>query len=137
MKKRYLLTTNDLVSYLMSKQLETNSAATTVFHDTFKGKCAALLEDFILIEAITQFEQSFQIPRERIQQVLTHLLRYKGLVVLDAAALLQALQLYGQSTLPFGSCLLHAKVQLRHYTTIEPLPALPTPSPVTALAESL
>ena len=92
----------------------------------------------MLIEVIIQFELSFLIPRKRTGQVLLSLLRYKGVLIADQAAIEHALALYVESSLSFSACLLQAKVQLYGYSTItkESLPEIPALS-IVALPEQL
>lgn len=106
---KYYCDTNFVIRYLLGDNPEIFQTAKEVFVQVQTGKAYLILEQTVFIEIIFVLSSFYKIPKDKIAEVLSELLTYKGIICEDKDSLLLALKLYSEYNLHIVDCLLIAK----------------------------
>ena len=105
----YYCDANFIISYLLASNPKDYSKTKKVFNLVQTGKTSVILEQAIFTETVTILSDHYKVPRDKIAEVLSKLLTYKGIICDQKDILLQALDIYTDRDLHISDCLLVVK----------------------------
>lgn len=70
-----------------------------------------LLADLVVAEVVSVLESFYELPRQRVAELVRAIISFPAMVVLDAAMLLRALEVYGIHRLDFAHAYLVAQAE--------------------------
>lgn len=106
---KYYCDTNFVLRYLLGDNKEMLLKTKEVFEQVQTGKISLILEQTVFTEIIFVLSSFYKIPKNKISEILSELLAYKGIICEDKKSLLLALDLYYKENLHIVDCLLIAK----------------------------
>ena len=107
-----------IISYLLANNPETYSKTKEIFDQVQTGKILLTLEQTVFAEIVVVLSSYYKAPKEKIAEVLSKLLAYKGIICEHKEVLLLALNLYANYELHILDCLLAAKFSSTDNSTI-------------------
>ena len=108
---KYYCDTNFVVRYLLGDNQEMLLKTKEVFEQVQTGKIFLILEQAVFTEIVFILSSFYKVPKNKISEILSELLAYKGIVCEDKESLLLALDLYNKQNLHIIDCLLIAKAE--------------------------
>jgi predicted nucleic-acid-binding protein len=108
---KYYCDPNFVVRYLLGDNKEMLAKTKEVFAQVQTGKIFLILEQTVFTEIIFVLLSFYKVPKNKISEILSELLAYKGVVCEDKESLLLALDLYHKQNLHIVDCLLIAKAE--------------------------
>jgi predicted nucleic-acid-binding protein len=99
--------TNVLVRHLTGDPPEQAARATKFL----TGANELLLADLIVAEVVYVLESFYEVPRERVAELVRAIIAFSAIVVLDSAMLLRALEVYETDRLDFAEAYLVAQAE--------------------------
>lgn len=115
---KYYCDTNFVIRYLLGDNLEMFLKTKEVFAQVQTGKASIILEQTVFTEITFVLSSFYKIPKNKIAEVLSDLLAYKGIICEDKDALLLALNIYSSHNLHIVDCLLVAKAEKSNITIL-------------------
>ncbi len=101
--------TNVIVRYLVKDDLELYKKARIFFDKVKTGEeCAVILES-VVAECVYVLTKVYHVPKEKVAESLTNLLRYRGIINEDRAELIKALTVFVERSLDIVDSILYAK----------------------------
>ena len=91
--KKYIADTNFILRYLLADNKEHYNQAKVVFEEARTGKCQVSIEQGVFAEVVFVLSSFYEVPREKIVEILKSLLSYKG-IKMDSDIYFQALDIY-------------------------------------------
>ncbi|OAG26660.1 PIN domain-containing protein [Thermodesulfatator autotrophicus] len=107
-KKITIIDTNVVLRYLLRDHEEFYLEAEALFDKAFSGKSKIFLFDTVIAEVVYVLSGLYKVKRQEIAQVLTELLKAKGIITIDKDILLDALKIFAEKNLDFVDSLLCA-----------------------------
>lgn len=77
--KKYIADTNFILRYLLADNENHYSHAKVIFEEARTGKCQVSIEQCVFVEVIFVLSSFYEVPREKIVEILKSLLSYKGI----------------------------------------------------------
>lgn len=77
--KKYIADTNFILRYLLADNEENYNQAKIIFEEARTGKFQIAIEQGVFAEVIFILSSFYEVPREKIVEVLKSLLSYKGI----------------------------------------------------------
>lgn len=77
--KKYIADTNFILRYLLADHEEHYKQAKVIFEEVRNGKCQISIEQGVFAEVIFVLSSFYEVPREKIVEILKSLLSYKGI----------------------------------------------------------
>jgi predicted nucleic-acid-binding protein len=99
--------TNILVRHLTGDPPEQAARATRLL----AAAAELLLADLVAAEIVYVLESFYQVPRERVAELVRAIIAFPAIVVLDPAMLLRALEVYETERLDFAEAYLVAQAE--------------------------
>lgn len=115
---KYYCDTNFVIRYLLGDNPEMFLKTKEVFAQVQTGKVSIILEQTVFTEITFVLSSFYKIPKNKIAEVLSELLVYKGIICEDKDSLLLALNLYSGHNLHIVDCLLVAKAEKSNITIL-------------------
>jgi len=109
---KYYCDTNFVVRYLLGDNKEMLLKTKEVFEQVQTGKILLIFEQTVFTEIVFVLSSFYKVPKNKIFEILSELLAYKGIVCEDKESLLLALELYHKQNLHIVDCLLIAKAEM-------------------------
>lgn len=110
---KYYCDTNYIIRYLLADNEEHFQKTSEIFQHTQTGKILLIIEQTVFTEVIFVLSSFYKVPKNKIVQVLSELIVYKGVICEDKDSLLLALNIYAKHNLHIVDSILAAKAQ-RH-----------------------
>jgi predicted nucleic-acid-binding protein len=107
-KKPVIIDANVILRYLLQDHQELYKKAEEIFNRILLGELKAFIPTFIVAEVVYVLQKVYKVDRPTISQVLTELLKPKGVKTENKKILFEALRIYAQRNLDFADCLLCA-----------------------------
>ena len=107
-KDTIVVDANVILRYLLKDNEEFYKKAEKVFNKAFSGKKKVLIMHSVIAEVVYVLLKFYKVNREEITEVLTELVKIKGIEVQDKEIFLSALKLFENKKLDFVDCLLCA-----------------------------
>ncbi|MCU0322614.1 MAG: PIN domain-containing protein, partial [Chitinophagaceae bacterium] len=108
---KYYCDTNFVIRYLLGDNQEMLLKTRKIFEQVQTGKIFLILEQTVFTEIVFILSSFYKVPRNKICEVLSELLAYKGIICEDKDSLLLALSLYHKQNLHIVDCVLIAKAE--------------------------
>ena len=107
------LATDIIIRYLTRDDPEKAARCLELLRRAERGEEELFLPESILTEAVyvLSSRQLYDLPRERVRDLLAAVVGLRGVRMVDKAACLEALDLYGESDLDFEDALLVAHLR--------------------------
>src|SRR5688572_27484273 len=109
---KYYCDTNFILRYLVADCEESLIKTKKIFQQIQTGGVSLVLEQTVFTEVIFVLSSFYKVPREKISQILSELLTYKGIICEDKESLLLALDIYHKNNLHIVDSILAAKCKL-------------------------
>lgn len=110
----YLCDTNFILRYLLGDNPAMLAKTREVFEQAKSGQIKLLIEQTVFTEVVFVLSSFYKVPKDKIVQILTALLAYKGLSG-EKEVLALALAYYRKHQLHIVDCLLLAKAKLTQH----------------------
>lgn len=108
---KYYCDTNFILRYLLGDNEEMLVKTTDYFDKAQSGEITLIIEQTVFTETIFVLSSFYKVPKEKITEILSNLLSYKGVYNEDASALMASLELFAKKNIHIVDCLLIAKSQ--------------------------
>ena len=108
MSRRRLIDTNIIVRYLVQDHPRHAKIANRLFEACDRQEVVLIILPAVLAECVFLLQSFYQQPRSDIAEVLTNLIKIRGVEIADLSTHLDALRRYANSNLHFVDCLLAA-----------------------------
>lgn len=108
---KYYCDTNFIIRYLLGDNQDMLLKTKKIFEQVQAGKIFLILEQTVFTEIVFVLSSFYRVPKNKISEILSELLIYKGIVCADKESLLLALDLYNKQNLHIVDCLLIAKAK--------------------------
>ena len=105
---KYLLDTNVLIRFILGDHDKHSPAAQKLFADACDGKCALLLTEVVVAEAVWVLHSFYNIKRNLIAEGLSKVILSAGIRCMKRDAMLDALERFASTTCDFLDCYLAA-----------------------------
>jgi len=99
--------TNILIRHLTGDPPEQAARATRFLTDADE----LLLADLVVAEVVYMLESFYEVPRERVAELVRAIIAFPAIVVLDPTVLLRALEVYETERLDFAEAYLVAQAE--------------------------
>jgi predicted nucleic-acid-binding protein len=103
-----MIDANVILRYLLRDNEQLYKKAENLFNEVFSGRKKALIIQPVIAEVVYVLQKLYKVSREEIAQVLTELLKIKGVKVQDENIVLESFEIYKSKNLDFVDCLLCA-----------------------------
>ncbi len=103
--------TDVVLRYLLRDIPEQFTQAADFFEQIRTGRKKMLFLESVLVECVYILTKYYNVPKKEAAEALAALMRYKGVVNRDKAALSAALALYGENNLDPVDCVLLGKAR--------------------------
>jgi predicted nucleic-acid-binding protein len=107
----FIIDTNFILRYLLADNENQFKQAKALFDQARNGKVHLKLEQIVFVETIFVLSSFYEVPKEKIIEIMDNLLLYKGLET-DKALLSTALKIYNQHNMHIVDSILAAKSQI-------------------------
>ena len=107
-KNMIIVDANVILRYLLKDNEKFYKEAEALFNDAFSGKKKILIMHSVIAEVVYVLLKLYKVSRKEITEVLTELVKIKGVKVQDREILLNAFRLFKNKNLDFVDCLLCA-----------------------------
>lgn len=111
---KYYCDTNYIIRYLVEDDERKLDEIKKLFHQVQTGKTLLIIEQTILTEVVFVLSSFYKVPKEKIAQVLSELLVYKGVICEDKESLLLALDIYAKHNIHIVDSILAAKTKIHN-----------------------
>jgi predicted nucleic-acid-binding protein len=108
---KYICDTNFILRYLLADNPAMFDKAKKIFDQAKNGQIKLVIEQTVFTEVIFVLSSFYQVPKEKISQILLELLAYKG-ISSEKEALSLTLNYYSKLNMHVVDCLLLAKAKL-------------------------
>jgi predicted nucleic-acid-binding protein len=108
---KYICDTNFVIRYLIADNEEMFAKTKDIFDQVQTGQVTLIIEQTVFTEIIFVLSSFYKVPKEKITEILSKLLLYKG-IVSDKEVLLLALDYYHNTNLHIVDCLLLAQAKI-------------------------
>ena len=108
LQKSIIVDANVILRYLLKDNEKFYKEAEALFNDAFSGKKKILIMHSVIAEVVYVLLKLYKVSRKEIAEVLTGLVKIKGVKVQDREILLNAFKLFKNKNLDFVDCLLCA-----------------------------
>lgn len=109
-----IIDTNVIIRYLINDDSKLFIQAKQFLDQVKSGKIKCRLEQAVFTEVAFVLSSYYEVPREKIADVLHNLLLYKGIIVNDHAVFLLSLEIYKNSKLHIVDSILAANTQVHN-----------------------
>lgn len=109
---KYYCDTNFILRYLLGDNEEMLVKTIEYFNKAQNGEITLIIEQTVFTETIFVLSSFYKVPREKIAEILSNLLSYKGIYNEDAKTLLISLELFAKKNIHIVDCLLIAKSKI-------------------------
>ncbi len=106
--------TNVIVRYLVKDDLELYKKARIFFDKVKTGEESAVILESVVAECVYVLTKVYKVPKEKVAESLTNLLRYRGIINEDRAELIKALTVFVERSLDIVDCILYAKARSKN-----------------------
>ena len=103
--QRYICDTNFVIRYLIADNATMFEQTRIIFDKARNGEVEIILLEAVFTEIIFVLSSFYKVPRDKIANVLSNLISYKGIIA-DKEMILSALQLYKDTNLHVVDCFL-------------------------------
>ena len=107
-KNTIIIDANVILRYLLKDNKKFYKEAEALFDDVFSGKKKIWIMHSVIAEVVYVLLKLYSVPRKEIAEVLTELVKIKGVNVQDKEVLLDAFKIFKNRNLDFVDCLLCA-----------------------------
>ena len=104
--RQYFLDTNIILRFLLGDVLVQTKKVKELFYQAKLGKVKLILIAEVILEEVYVLEKNYRVPRAKISELLSSLIKTKYLEVEKRAALITVLQRFYQTKLDFVDLLL-------------------------------
>lgn len=111
---KYYCDTNYIIRYLIGDNGELFKKAKELFDQAQISKISLIIEQTVFTEVVFVLSSFYKVPKDKIVNVLSELLVYKGIVCEDKEALLLALDIYAKHNLHIVDSILAAKAKMHN-----------------------
>lgn len=108
---KYYCDTNFVIRHLLGNNQEMLLKTAKVFAQVKTGEIFLILEQTVFTEIVFVLSSFYKVPKNKISEILSELLTYKGIMCENKGSLLLALDLYHKQNLHIVDCLLIAKAE--------------------------
>jgi predicted nucleic-acid-binding protein len=109
----FILDTNFILRYLLADNKEQFKQAKKLFDQAKDGKVHLKLEQIVFVETIFVLSSFYEVPKEKIIEIMHNLLLYKGLEA-GKELLFKALEIYKQHNVHIVDSIIAAKSQIEN-----------------------
>ena len=99
MNKIYLIDTNVLLRYILADHSQLSQKAKIFMDKIFHGDLKAIIHDGVLVECVYVLLKVYEVPREKISNVLINLLEYIGIVDKNKSIYISALKKFSNNNI--------------------------------------
>ena len=107
-KNTIIIDANVILRYLLKDNEKFYKEAEALFDDVFSGKKKIWIMHSVIAEVVYVLLKLYKVTRKEIAEVLTQLVKIKGINVQDKEVLLDAFKIFKNRNLDFVDCLLCA-----------------------------
>ncbi|MCD6490073.1 MAG: PIN domain-containing protein [Thermodesulfobacterium sp.] len=107
-KNTIIIDANVILRYLLKDNKKFYKEAEALFDDVFSGKKKIWIMHSVIAEVVYVLLKLYSVPRKEIAEVLTELVKIKGVNVQDKEILLDAFKIFKNRNLDFVDCFLCA-----------------------------
>lgn len=111
---KYYCDTNYIIRYLLGDNEELFDKTKELFHQAQTGKVLLIIEQTVFTEVVFVLSSFYKVPKDKIVNVLSELLVYKGIICEDKEVLLLALNIYAKYNLHIVDSILAAKAKIHN-----------------------
>jgi len=108
---KYICDTNFILRYLLADNPEMFAKAKAIFDQAKTGQVTLIIEQTVFTEVIFVLSSFYGVPKDKITQILSDLLTYKG-ISSEKEVFSLALDYYSKYNMHVVDCLLLAKNKL-------------------------
>ncbi len=113
-----LIDTNIIIRFITWTDKSWFEASKSIFEQIEAGSITVIINDVIIAESLYVLEWFYKYERKSSAIILKDMLLLDGVVNPDKLSLIQALQLYMDTSMDFTDCLLIAISNILHYEVI-------------------
>ena len=110
-----IIDSNTIIKYLVADNKILHEKAKTFFAGVRNGTTKIFLEQIVFAEVVDLLSSRYNVPREKINETLCYLIKYRGINCEDKAIFLKALEIYTSSEFNISDALLLAKANILNY----------------------
>ena len=99
---------NVILRYLLRDNEKFYKEAEALFNDAFLGKKKILIMHSVIAEVVYVLLKLYKVSKKKIAEVLTELMKIKGIKVQDKEILFRAFKIFDNKNLDFVDCILCA-----------------------------
>jgi len=107
-KSIIIVDANVILRYLLKDNAKFYKEAEDLFNDAFSGKKKILIMHSVIAEVVYVLLKLYKVNKKEIAEVLTELLKIKGVKVQDKEILFDAFKIFENRNLDFVDCVLCA-----------------------------
>ena len=107
-KNTIIVDANVILRYLLKDNEKFYKEAEALFNDTFSGKKRIWIMHSVIAEVVYVLLKLYKVTRKEIAEVLTELMKIKGVKIQDKEILFRAFKIFKSKNLDFVDCLLCA-----------------------------
>ena len=107
MSSKYILDTNFIVRYFLKDNEKQFIKAEEMFLEVMSGRKIAILHESVFIEVIYVLKSFYEVPKEKIIDILEGLLLYKG-ISCDKELFIKSLEIYKNNNIHIVDAIIKA-----------------------------
>ena len=111
--RKYIVDTNFILRYLLADNKLQYQKAKDIFDLVREGKAQVKLEQAVFVEIIFVLSSFYEVPKEKIINIMNSFLSYKGIDA-DKELLNKALDIYGNNNIHIVDSIIIAKSRLQN-----------------------
>jgi predicted nucleic-acid-binding protein len=110
-RKAKLPDTNTIIGYLLRDNEELYEKAQVVFEKVRTGTESIIILESVLVECVYILLKYYNVPKIEVSTKLKQFLGYKGILNKDKKELMDALDVFAETSMDIVDCILHVKAK--------------------------